>query len=112
MGININHPSFIAFIGNVTDAVLSGIDYKNYFNLTLDKRTKVQKATLLLLKKSLKVRAFVNDTEIKAFIILLQKKNEEKENYEISAILKDLIVNYDNLSIKPEKKNISEKQSI
>lgn len=106
MSINVNHPSFITFLDNVTKTILSEIDIKNYFNITPDKRTKIQKATLMVLKKSLKTRALVTDTEVKAFVIILQKKNEESENYEVSAILKDIIVNFDVINPQPEKKNV------
>ena len=108
MGININHPSFITFLDNVTKVILSEIDIGSYFNITPSKKTKLQKATLLILKKSLKTRALVSDTEIKAFIIILQKKNEEIESYEVSAILKDIIINFDEINKPSDKKNLSE----
>ena len=80
---------------NVTKIILSEIDIKNYFNNTIEKRIKLQKATLTILKKSLKTRALVSDTEIKAFVIVHQKKNEESENYEFAAILRDISNNFD-----------------
>lgn len=107
MSINVNHPSFISFLDNVTKTIFSEIDIKNYFNISIDKRTKIQKATLLILKKSLKTRALIGDTEIKAFVIVLQKKNEESENYEFSAILKDIILNFDEINHQPDKKNVT-----
>ncbi len=107
MSINVNHPSFITFLDNVTKTILSETDIKNYFNIPLDKRAKIQKVCFLILKKSLKTRALVTDTEIKAFVIILQKKNEESENYEVSAILKDIIINFDDINPQPEKKNVS-----
>lgn len=106
MKININHPSFISFLENVTKTILSEIDIKSYFNITPDKRLKTQKAVLTVLRKSLKTRALITDTEIKAFIIVLQKKNDETENYEVSAILKDITVNFDTLIPPPDKKNV------
>ena len=104
MKININHPSFISFLDNVTKTIVSEIDISGYFILTTEKRIKLQKAVLLILRKSLKTRALVTDMEIKAFIIILQKKNEESENYEVSAILKDAIVNYDSFTTPVDKK--------
>jgi hypothetical protein len=104
MKININHPSFISFLENVTKTITSEIDINTYFQLTPEKRIKLQKAVLLILRKSLKTRALVTDIEIKAFIIILQKKNEESENYEVSAILKDAIVNYDSFTALADKK--------
>lgn len=105
MAINVNHPSFISFLENVTNIIVSEIDIKSYFNITPEKRLKIQKAVLILLKKSLKTRALVTDVEIKAFVIVLQKKSEESENYEVSAILKDIIINYDSITPSTEKKN-------
>lgn len=105
MAINVNHPSFISFLENVTSIIISEIDIKSYFNITPEKRLKIQKAVLLLLKKSLKTRALITDVEIKAFVIVLQKKSEESENYEVSAILKDIIINYDTINPTTEKKN-------
>ena len=72
MKININHPSFISFLDGVTKTILAEIDIKGYFSLTPEKRIKIQKVVLLLLRKSLKTRALVTDMEIKAFIIILQ----------------------------------------
>lgn len=106
MKINVNHPSFISFLDNVTKTILSEVDINNYFNNSIEKRTKYQKATLSLLKKSLKTRALVTDTEIKAFVIVLQKKNEDSENYEVSGILKDIILNFDSINPQLDKKNI------
>lgn len=106
MAINVNHPSFISFLENVTNIIISEIDIKSYFNITLEKRLKIQKAVFLLLKKSLKSRALVTDVEIKAFVIVLQKKSEDSENYEVSAILKDIIINYDTIIPLPDKKNL------
>lgn len=106
MKININHPSFISFLDGVTKTILAEIDIKGYFSLTPEKRIKIQKVVLLLLRKSLKTRALVTDMEIKAFIIILQKKNEETENYEVSAILKDTIINFDSINLPSDKKNI------
>lgn len=105
MAINVNHPSFISFLENVTSIIISEIDINSYFSITPEKKAKIQKAVLLLLKKSLKTRALVTDVEIKAFVIVLQKKSEESENYEVSAILKDIIINYDSIKPSTEKKN-------
>lgn len=107
MKININHPSFISFLENVTKTISTELDLTSYFKIPPSKRLKLQKAVFLLLKKSLKTRALVTDMEIKAFIIVLQKKSEETENYEISAILNDITINFDIINKPPEKKTIS-----
>jgi hypothetical protein len=107
MNINVNHPSFISFIDNVTKNILSEIDINNYFSNPPDRRLKLQKGTLTVLKKNLKTRALVSDTEIKGFVIVLQKKNEQMENYEVSGILKDIILNFDSINPPSDKKNTS-----
>lgn len=48
-----------------------------------------------LMKSSIKMRAMLGDNEMKAFIAVLWKKNEEAENYEFAAILKDVMDNFD-----------------
>jgi hypothetical protein len=107
MKINVNHPSFISFIDNVTKNILSEIDINNYFSNPPDRRLKLQKGTLTVLKKNLKTRALVSDNEIKGFVMVLQKKNEQIENYEVSGILKDIILNFDSINPQSDKKNIS-----
>jgi hypothetical protein len=37
MKVNVNHPSFISFIENVTNNILSNISIQDYFSLNLDK---------------------------------------------------------------------------
>lgn len=107
MRVNVNHPSFITFLENVTNAVLSNISVENYFQLVPEKKLGVQFAVLKLMKNSIKVRAKLTDLELKSFVVVLWKKNEEEENYEFAAILNDIATNFDTVNnvTKPIKRS-------
>lgn len=98
MKININHPTFIAFLETTTKEVLSNVNISNYFNLSQDKKMGVLYMVFKLLRKTIGFRATLSDTEMKVFLNVLWKKNEENENYEFAAILNDIINNYDAVS--------------
>lgn len=98
MRVNVNHPSFISFLDNVTNTILSNITVENYFQLTQEKKLAVQFTVLKLMKNSVKVRAKLTDLELRSFVIVLCKKNEESENYEIASILNDISTNFDTIN--------------
>jgi hypothetical protein len=98
MKINVSHPSFISFLETITNSILSAIKIDDYFKLTKEKQLSVSFTVLNLLKNSAKVKANLNDTELKSFITFLCKKNEEKENYEFAAVLNDVIKNFDTIN--------------
>jgi hypothetical protein len=54
------------------------------------------------MKNSVKVRAKLTDSELRSFVVVLCKKNEEIENYEFAQILKDITTNFDTINV-PEK---------
>jgi len=95
MKVNVNHPSFISFLENVSNNILSAIKLEEYFTLSPDKKKAISFTVLNLLKNSAKVKANLSDDELKSFITVLCKKNEEYENYEFAAVLNDVIKNYD-----------------
>jgi hypothetical protein len=95
MRVNVNHPSFISFLDGVTNTILSNITIDNYFKLAQEKKMSVLYAVFKLMKKSLKVRANLSDMELRSFVTVLWKKNEESENYEFAAILNDIANNFD-----------------
>ena len=98
MKINVNHPSFISFLDNVTNTILSNITIDNYFKLTQEKKMSVLYTVFKLMKKSLAVRTQISDMEMRAFVTVLWKKNEECENYEFAAILNDINNNFEAIS--------------
>ena len=102
MKVNVNHPSFISFIDNVTTNILSNINVGGYFDLSNEKKLSVQYIVFKLMKNSVKVRAKLTDSELRSFVVVLCKKNEEIENYEFAQILKDVTSNFDTINV-PEK---------
>lgn len=108
MNVNINHPSFISFLDNVTTSILSNVTIENYFKLTPDKKLGVQYMVFKLMKNAVKVRAKLSDNELRSFVSVLWKKNEESENYEFAAILNDIAQNFDKVNevTKPVKRGV------
>jgi hypothetical protein len=106
MKVNVNHPSFIAFLEDVTTMILSDISVENYFILPQEKKMNVLYTVFTLLMKSSKFKTNLSVNEMKVFITVLWKKNEESENYEIAGILKDISTNFDaiyDFTNKPKK---------
>jgi hypothetical protein len=106
MKVNINHPTFISFLDNVTTNILSNITVDNYFSLSQEKKLGTQYMVYKLMKNSVKVRAKLTDDELRSFVNVLWKKNEESENYEFAAVLNDISNNFDmvNEVTKPVKR--------
>jgi hypothetical protein len=98
MKLNINHPSFIAFLDNVTTSIISNVNIDNYFKLSQDKKMNVLYMVFKLMKKSVAMGPKLTDNEMKSFIAVLWKKNEEIENYEFAAILNDIANNYESIN--------------
>jgi len=108
MRVNVNHPSFISFLDSVTKNILSNVNIENYFSLVPEKKLRLHYMVFRLLKNSVKTRAKLSDTELKSFLVVLCKKNEESENYEFAGILKDISNNFDAINdfTKPTKRKI------
>lgn len=106
MRININHPSFLSFIDNINQSVMSHSPVDTYFSMSLDKKMSTLYLVFKVLKNSVSLRAKLSDDELKSFIDILCKKNEEYENYEFAAMLKDILNNFDvvNEFVKPKKR--------
>lgn len=107
MNVNINHPSFISFINQITTNILNNVTINNYFLLQNEKKIVVQYTVLKLMRNSLKMKAKITDSELRSFVTILWKKNEEMENYELASILNDINNNFDkiNESTIPKKRN-------
>lgn len=102
MKVNVNHPSFISFLENVSNNILSAIKIDDYFTLTPEKKLTVSFTVLNLIRNSAKVKANLSDSELRSFIMVLCKKNEEAENYEFAAVLDDVIKNFESINSLPE----------
>ena len=59
-----------------------------------------------LMKNAVKMRAKLSDNELRSFVSILWKKNEEMENYEFASILNDISQNFDTVNevTKPVKR--------
>lgn len=97
MGLNINQPSFISFLETLTNNILSHIVVDDYFSLPQDSKLNVQYVTIKLIKSSIKLN-MINDDDLKGFILVLRKKNEESEHYEFAEILNDIVKNFDTIN--------------
>lgn len=106
MRININHPSFLGFIDSVNHTVMTHAPIETYFTMTLDNKMSSLYVVFRLLKNTVNLKAKLSDDDLKSFLEILCKKNEEYENYEFAAILKDIIHNFDlvNDFVKPKRK--------
>lgn len=107
MKININHPSFISFIEHVISNITTNVSVEKYFKNTTEQKLTDQLKCIKIMNNSIKSTIKLDQLEYKAFMLLLLKKSEELEKFEVSALLKDMISNFDNLYdvIKPIKKN-------
>lgn len=107
MKLNINHPSIISFLEKTTKEILSNVNISNYFKLTQEKKLVILYTVFKLLRKSIYLRVNVDDVQMKTFISVLCKINEQNENYEFAAVLSDMNKNYDNVKdsvLNPIKK--------
>jgi hypothetical protein len=106
MKVNLNHPSFISFLDNVTSSILSNVSIENYFTLNQESKMGVLYMVFKLMKNSVKIRVKLTDMEMRTFVTVLWKKNEESENYEFAAILNDISKNFDSINefTKPNKR--------
>jgi hypothetical protein len=106
MKVNINQQSFVAFLENVTETIVSSVNVENYFSLPQDKKMNVLYVVFKLMKNSLKVRTKFSDDDLKDFVNVLMKSNVNSENYEFAAILKDISNNFDSINevTKPAKR--------
>jgi hypothetical protein len=98
MNVNVNHPSIVKFLSDITNNIVSNISIDQYFTLTEEKKSALTYAVFKIIKSSSEKRVTLGDNEFKAFLVALWKKNEESENYEVAAILNDIIKNYDSIN--------------
>lgn len=97
MEINVNHPSVIKFLSDITQNIVSNVSVESYFELSEEKKFGVSYAVLKLIKATSENRVKLGELEFRALLSALWKKNEENENYEVAAILNHINKNYDSL---------------
>lgn len=110
MSLNVNQPSFISFLETLTNNILTHITVADYFTLPQESKLSVQYVTIKLIKGSIKLN-MINDDELKGFVVVLRKKNEEYEHYEFAELLNDIVKNFDTINemTKTVKKEINVK---
>lgn len=106
MRVDINHPSFTNFLENVISNVTTNVFVDKYFSLSTEQKLSEQLKVFKVMNNSLRSGIKLSEVEYKSFVSLLWKKSEDNEKYELSAILKDIIENFDTIYevTKPIKK--------
>lgn len=112
MKINVKHPTFQSYLEEITTNILSLVSVENYFTLNNDAKIGIQYIVLKYIDSSLKIRLSIEDNDIKNFIQILLKRTDENENYEFSAVLKDLNNNFDLLMSKTKPKEVKRHRKI
>jgi hypothetical protein len=112
MKININHPTFISFLEKISTNIITSVNVTDYFTLQSEQKLTVLYTVFSLIRNVAKLKTNLNEVELKAFITILWKKNEECENYELAEVLNDIIMKFDKINElssntvkKPVKRN-------
>jgi hypothetical protein len=89
-------------ISNIT----TNVHTEKYFTLSNEQKLSEQLKVFKVMNTSLRRGVTLNDLEYKSFINIVLKKSEEGEKYELSAIMKDILQNFDSIYevTKPIKK--------
>lgn len=111
MKININDPVFVSFLDNITGGILSVIRVDNYFTLPNENKFALTYTVFQYLVTTTKIKVKLSDVELKSLIVILLKKNEENENYELAAILQELLKNFDKISVLSNNVNEIKKEN-
>lgn len=96
--INVNNPSVIKFLSEITTNIMSNISVDQFFTISQENKLSVYCLVLKIIKNATESRVKLTDVEFRAFLTALWKKNEESENYEIAAILFGITSNYDSIN--------------
>ncbi len=97
MKIDTNHPTFANFLDNVISNITTNIYVDKYFGLPNDQKLAEQLKVLKIMNNSLRSGAKLEEDQYKSLIKLVWKKSEEVEKYELSAILKNVLENFDSI---------------
>ena len=92
MKIDTNHPTFANFLDNVISNITT-----NIYVLPNDQKLAEQLKVLKIMNNSLRSGAKLEEDQYKSLIKLVWKKSEEVEKYELSAILKNVLENFDSI---------------
>lgn len=114
MKIDLNNSSILKYIDNISKSITSKVNVEKYFKLSDEQKISLSYTVFALIKTTNKIS--LNNEDLKKIVLLLRKKNEIDENYEIASILNHIFKNYDKLNdayitkIKEIKKKATEKQ--
>jgi hypothetical protein len=97
MKIDTNHPAFTNFLDNVTSNITTNIHVDKYFGLPNDQKLVEQLKVFKIMNNSLRSNVKLDENEYKSFITFLWKRSEDVEKYELSAILKNVLENFDGI---------------
>ena len=95
MNININHPTFVSLIDKISINVLSTVNVENYFSQPTESKLTISYNVFNQIRTLPSTKIMSTDSELKNFVTILWKRNEEKENYELASILSDILKNFD-----------------
>lgn len=95
--INVNNPSVVRFISEMNQTITNNVPVDGYFGLIQDKKIGVQYIVYKLIKTTSEARVKLTEEQFKSLFIAILTKNEDSENYEIAAILSDILNNYDSI---------------
>ena len=113
MRISADHPSFISYLDEITNSVIENVEIEKYFYITKEKKLSTQFIVFTLIEKKIKNKVTILSEQLKTFLIILVKKNENLERYEVAALLNDIINNFDDIIDKKEKlSNIAKSKSV
>ena len=120
MRFNVEHPSFLDFMRNMSTSINQVISTKDYYNLKEEKKPGLQLVILRILSETMNKRLKnFPKKELGDLVDLLRLKNAEHEDYELAGLLRDIHSNYEDLyeKMKPKTrkrtiiKNEEEKRS-
>lgn len=110
MRFNVEHPSFLDFMRNMSFSINQVISTKDYYNLKDEKKPKVQLVILRILSETMnkRLKNFPKN-DLGELIDILRIKNAEHEDYELAGLLRDIHSNYDDLYGKLQPKSRTRK---
>lgn len=98
MSIDINNPNFVLFIENLNNLLIKNFSFKNYFNISDEKKKQLQTNISIFLKKKISARVKLDNDMFKVLLSSLKSKNEETEVYELSEIFKNILSDFDSFT--------------
>lgn len=102
-------PSLILILDKIVNEILASVVTTNYFVLNDEQKFVIQEISFKIIKNTITYNTSLSDDDLKTFMKVLQKKNEQTENYEIAQILNDIFINYNKFKIN-NKKDVKKKQ--